>query len=514
MSYGERRSEPDVVYLMHTGWDDWFKYSTLYQVEYVDASGASRPIGATKIGRLGLLPAGKVTEPPPGARFPNPPESFDALDREFFSLGQDPEFYEALTEIAGEFRDQVLAGLRDIAYDPDLLEMAEAEDVTRVSLLRTVPLLTVREQFNRLAHGGAKLTPYNLQYHLAYTKTVPPPRVEFQVIPGSTPPTNIHVLIGRNGVGKSTFLNNLAEYLVRRSLEAEASTPQSLDSESSAEISNLVSVSFSAFDQFEPLSVPQDRLKRLTYHYVGLKKKRTKADDPEIIKGPRALATEMTQSSRICFEGARRARWLRGLRLLEADPIFAAAGIADVLEGADDVEEVLDAISPVFKLLSSGHKIVLLTITKLVEAVEEKSLVLLDEPEAHLHPPLLSAFVRALSDLLVNRNGVAVVATHSPVVLQEVPRTCVWKIGRTGDFTTLERPQIETFGENVGTLTNEIFGLEVTSTGFHRMLWDAANAHHSYEGALAVFDGQLGTEGKAILRAMVNALGSMSNVGS
>lgn len=48
--------------------------------------------------------------------------------------------------------------------------------------------------------------------------------------------------------------------------------------------------------------------------------------------------------------------------------------------------------------------------------------MLIDEPEGHLHPPLLSAFVRALSELLVNRNGVAIIATHSPVVLQEVPR--------------------------------------------------------------------------------------------
>jgi predicted ATP-dependent endonuclease of OLD family len=69
--------------------------------------------------------------------------------------------------------------------------------------------------------------------------------------------------------------------------------------------------------------------------------------------------------------------------------------------------------------MSSGHAIVLLTITRLVATVEEKTLVLLDEPESHLHPPLLSAFIRALSDLLYDRNGVAIIATHSPVVLQE-----------------------------------------------------------------------------------------------
>jgi hypothetical protein len=50
---------------------------------------------------------------------------------------------------------------------------------------------------------------------------------------------------------------------------------------------------------------------------------------------------------------------------------------------------------------------------------------------------------------------------------QEVPRSCVWKIGRNGETTWVERPTLETFGENVGTLIDEVFGLEVTSTGFH-----------------------------------------------
>ena len=72
--------------------------------------------------------------------------------------------------------------------------------------------------------------------------------------------------------------------------------------------------------------------------------------------------------------------------------------------------------------MSSGHAIVFMTITRLVEKVDERSLVLLDEPESHLHPPLLSALIRALSDLLVSRNAIAIIATHSPVVLQEVPQ--------------------------------------------------------------------------------------------
>jgi ABC-type sulfate/molybdate transport systems ATPase subunit len=159
--------------------------------------------------------------------------------------------------------------------------------------------------------------------------------------------------------------------------------------------------------------------------------------------------------------------------------------------------------SSIFRQLSSGHKIVLLMITRLVETVEERSLVLLDEPEAHLHPPLLSALVRSLSTLLSDRNGVAVIATHSPVVLQEVPKRCVWKMRRSGFTTSVDRPDIETFGENVGILTREVFGLEVTQTGFHRMLQEAVGSQGTYETAVRQFDGQLGGEAQALVRAFV-----------
>lgn len=329
--------------------------------------------------------------------------------------------------------------------------------------------------------------------------------MSFSVTPNSYPPSNIHVVVGRNGVGKSTFLNNLASFHVKRSADNKKTLAED------AEVANLVSVSFSAFDSFEPLTSSQDRTKGPTYHYVGLRIK----DDAERIKGPKAIATEMTKSARSCREDTRRARWVRALRLLESDPIFAAAGIADAADDEDDAA-FLETLTQTFKRLSSGHKIVLLTITRLVETVTEKSLVLLDEPEAHLHPPLLSAFVRALSDLLIDRNGLAVVATHSPVVLQEVPKECVWKFNRVGDITTVDRPLIETFGENVGTLTNEVFGLEVTSTGYHKMLLDVATEYSSegYEAALDALGGQLGNEGRSILRAMIETLRSRDHVGS
>jgi hypothetical protein len=184
--------------------------------------------------------------------------------------------------------------------------------------------------------------------------------------------------------------------------------------------------------------------------------------------------------------------------ILNSDPGFAELGLEAIQIGDD--EAIKDAVDT-FSRLSSGHKLVLLTTTRLVELVDERTLVLIDEPESHLHPPLLGSFIRALSNLLVQRNGVAVVATHSPVVLQEVPRSCVWVIRRTGHTITAERPKIETFGENVGIITNEVFQFEVTDSGFYRLLAEAAKTN-GYDEILSIFGGQIGAEGRAIARVL------------
>lgn len=98
----------------------------------------------------------------------------------------------------------------------------------------------------------------------------------------------------------------------------------------------------------------------------------------------------------------------------------------------------------------------------------------------------------------------AIIATHSPVVLQEVPAACVWILNRSGEVTTADRPPVETFGENVGTLTREVFSFEVTNTGFHNLIRAAVEQQQfDYDMVVAHFSGQLGMEARAIARSLV-----------
>lgn len=491
------------AFLLVDNWDD-FGFKTLYELVIFDSGGECHEIGYVKIGQFGM----QVNQRSPGI-----PNQFDELHEQFFSLGQDDSYYVDLNKLDSKLRDKVFRGLRDMALDLGLFDRALHEDVTGTSLLRFITHESVRGQFNRIALGGARLSRYEFKYiapNVARSH-VPPSGLDFAVIPESYPPTNIHVLIGRNGVGKTTILDNMAHAIIETDVDVSQFGKFSSEAtNTSAEhtFTNLVSVTFSAFDPFEPLPTRQNKSKGIQYAYIGLKHVGTsKEGRPLPPKSPTKLSKDFGQSILVCRQGARASRWRRALEMLEADPIFHDAGVAALASGSMDVEEeqMKSKARKLFNRLSSGHKIVLLTITRLIETVQEKTLILLDEPEAHLHPPLLSAFVRALSDLLINRNGVAIIATHSPVVLQEIPKSCVWKVRRTGKHVVAERPEIETFGENVGILTREVFGLEVTHSGFHKMLHDAVVEKRDYEAVVEQFGGEMGGEAKAIIRALIVA---------
>ncbi|GEM_PF-4266523 len=182
---------------------------------------------------------------------------------------------------------------------------------------------------------------------------------------------------------------------------------------------NVVAVSFSAFDDSDFLADRKQEGSSLGFSYIGLKG-RSRESSRARPKSPKALAEDFVKSLRLCRIGARAKRWRDVISILESDPIFKSIQIKSVIDADLDDEDARSRVLKIFNLLSSGHKIVLLTLTRLVEKVEERTLVLIDEPEGHLHPPLLSAMTRAISRLLVQRNGVAIIATHSPVILQEV----------------------------------------------------------------------------------------------
>lgn len=487
------------AFLYTDNWDDWGKYRTMFSLHVADEDGQVHQIGSVKIGQRGLQPAGRVSE---NHRAPSLPEHFDQLDDRYFSLGQGEDYYESLNELSEDLRSRVFKGLRDCAADLDIFRSYHDEDVMHESLLRDIRESNVTGRLNRLTRGDAKLTKFAFTYRLPPAGRAPPATMSFEVTPDAQPPTNVHVLIGRNGVGKTRCMRQLALALLGRESD-DGGSPGLIemlaeDTGGAVAFAGLVLVSFSAFDEFELKPKESDTM---TCQQVGLRQP-APANGSSMAKSFDDLGADFASSLKRCQSGVRAERWRTAVKTLEEDDLFAEADVTSLLDDEADTN-LKSRARKLFKRLSSGHAIVLLTVTRLVELVDERTLVLLDEPEGHLHPPLLASFVRCLSDLLGRRNGVAIVATHSPVVLQEVPQSCAWKLRRSGRTSIVERPTVETFGENIGVLTREVFGLQVTQSGFHRLLRNAVSNGSSYRTVLSKFEGQLGDEAKAIVQGLI-----------
>jgi predicted ATPase len=319
----------------------------------------------------------------------------------------------------------------------------------------------------------------------------------------------MHALIGRNGVGKTTFLNSMVKAVSPHGqtdasfyLKAPVISRKKMDPANY--FGSLISVAFSAFDPFDQPPPAEDKDGGFKYSYIGLTDhlKTREISTGKHLKTDEMLHEEFAESLVACFsENDRKTRWKQAIKTLEVDENFAEMRLLELAECSDF--DLREAALHRIKKMSSGHSIVILSMTLLVARVDEKTLVLFDEPESHLQPPLLSALMRSLAQLLKARNALAIIATHSPVVLQEIPKSCVWKVFRSKLASEKMRPEIETFGENVGTLTRDVFRLDVAKSGFHMVLADLVKAGGSYEQILKKLGGSLGYEGRGILKAMV-----------
>lgn len=481
----------NTVYLKIEKWND-YSFVTFFEVSLHDADGISHKLGGVRIGFKG-----QTTKTPTHKHLE---AIFNELPNEFFSLGSTIEYYENISALKEDIKNEILTALRDVIFLPNLIDEIRGEEVFSVSLLRDTSLATVRGQFTRALNKQPPLTEFNFKFRREATEKLGDISLGFKVEIESKPSTNIHAIIGRNGIGKTTLLNGMIEAITNPESENgkfyDIDLFSSSDPISSDYFSSLVSVSFSAFDPFDPPKEQPNPALGACYYYVGLK------NTDGNLKELSAVHEEFAGALLDCFRlPDRKERWLRAIKQLESDANFESMSLRNLARL--NKEQAEPEALQIIRLMSSGHAVVLLTITKLVAKVEEKTLVLLDEPESHLHPPLLSAFVRALSDLLLDRNGVAIVATHSPVVLQEIPKSCVWKINRIGKETNALRPNVETFGENVGVLTREVFGLEVAKSGFYSVLESDIQEGGSYQEILNKYKNQLGLEARSQLMALV-----------
>lgn len=468
-------SSTSVLYLRKDNWDD-FGFQTLYELRLFDSEGQMYDLGYCKIATIEGEEASL-------------PDECDSLPNNLFSLGQSTEYYEIMHSINPKLRDYLLEELNDVVNNSELRNSIQELKIFRISFLRGTSITTIKEQYRRILSGGETKINYNFEYELYENNTSEGYKLSFSVEPNSTPPSNVHVLIGSNGIGKTYLLKNMVKSLIN-----EDNEKGEFKQLSNNKFSGVVSVSYSAFDSFKPYKSRNG----FPYSYLGLKKD---ASNNISLKNIDDLAEDFYESLNFCFNVGRKETWLKSIKLLESD-LTLSGTIFFTLDIVSDENKQI--ILDNFRRLSSGHAIILLTITRLIEKVEEKTLVILDEPESHLHPPLVATFIRILSNILREKNAVAIIATHTPIILQEVSKNCVWKISRFGSSCNVERSRVETYGETIEKLTHEIFNLEIKKTGFYKDLSDDVNNNMTYENIISKYNNQLGFEARLLLRTLIN----------
>lgn len=512
-----QETEFPLIVLSRDYWND-VGYVTGFSLrlfnEFSDYSvGEYHSLGFLKIGKTGMFHDDEIAYQSRVAQTELPEGSFKSLTDDYFSVGQDVSYYNNIVKnFDREGREEIFKALRDVAYSQESFEIASQETVFSRALLRNLSKHTVLNEFRNVALDIEGI-PSKYQLVLELENEINKTPFVINVQPGSLPNTNLHALIGRNGVGKSYFFKSLIKMLSNSSNE----DPQDFFSSVNGieDISSIMAIDFSVFDSTMPKKdISADILRsKLRYTFIGFPfKSQYKQDkDSEIKKQfedlniffeDRAIENELIMEfmylSVLIFKKDNHLIMLNSvIKIVESDPMFEQNKVHEWFD--NNSKELERERLKKFYQLSSGHKICLLMLLEMVINIENNSLVLIDEPELHLHPPLLSSLIKAINHLLVLKNAVGIVATHSPVVLQEVSSNCVWIIERKKRQIEIKRPKMNTFGANLNEITREVFKLEVEKSGYEQLIKEVMKESDSVEEVFAKFNGHLSENAKLLI---------------
>ena len=238
-------------------WDDFGTQSQFY-LKFHDANGEIHEIGHVKILKEG---ESKTVLP----------DEFDELNSEYMALGQGLDFYSRLRSSCG--RDDAiiaLTALNDIAWKASLAESFETLPAFRNSILRENGAHKARRFGRAIILGQDFEESFSFTYNGRIPESDEPTEVTVNFDDSDLVPGRIVGVIGRNAVGKTQFLSQLANDLVqiRRTSEEKASQRDEKFNGQRPIFNRVITVSYSAFDKF---AVPSSGL--VSYVYCGIRSK-------------------------------------------------------------------------------------------------------------------------------------------------------------------------------------------------------------------------------------------------
>jgi len=452
-------------------WDD-FSFRTLFSLKFYDANKTERLIGDVKILNIN------------GDYVTQLPSEFDGLDDSFCSLGQTTTYYSYFQRLSSRKARSILWGLKDITLNSERYEKFKNLKGFDLSLIRFSEALSAfhfgvrlfnphysRDKLYERKPNLLESTSFVFQAWLENADT--PHEIEFKFDNDPWVPRRINVLIGKNGTGKTAFLVKLANCL---------SGWKPFDGEfplfNRPKFTKIFAVSYSPFEDFSKPNNQDDDKRTFSYKYCGIRDENDHINVNDLIDKSQENIIEILNND------YRRELFLEFLQLFSIDFKIFSKSVRDFIY-----------------YLSSGQRVLLFILSDIVANVSEKSLIIFDEPENHLHPNILSQLMIALRKILEKYNSYAIIATHSPIVLQDVPSDCVKILKRTLNTTHTSTLTIESFAENLTTLTEEVFETSLSNSNWANVLYKMAQ-ELPYEEALSLFKNPLSLNGQVYLKSL------------
>lgn len=389
-------------------------------------------------------------------------KAFSQLPDEFCSLAEDMSFYREIRAIFKNGYLSILKALNDVAFFPILEEKFDTLSSFQSSLIR------YDEQEQLLRQAKFLIDNYDLDnlYKFNYTYQSEENEVSAKFsFSENTSLERVYAIIGKNGVGKTRLISKLPIDIAKK--EADFFSPKI------PLFSKVIAVSYSAFDKFE---IP-DREAHFNYVYCGLRQKNAENKITTLSE------TELNDRFKLSIIEIQKRDRLREWEKI-CEKFFSTKEIELWLEkGPYSIDNIfkINAFEKSLKQFSSGQKIFIYIMTEILANIRLNSLIIFDEPETHLHPNGISQLINSIHMLAKKFRSFCIIATHSPIVIQGLLSKKVYILRNEDEVMSLSHPTIETFGENLTVLTEEIFGTRDVPSYFKEEIQNLIQKRYSYE---------------------------------
>lgn len=393
------------------------------------------------------------------------PNDFLRLPVEFCSLGQDERYYRNIKSRFGDSYESVFMALNDAAVFPQIDDAFRNTKYYSCLIRENEAERLIREaQLILQGRNVADRYRFKYRFHPIYAEN----DVEFEFnFRDKTRllPRRIYAVIGKNGVGKTLFVSQLPLDLSNK--DSDAFSP------AKPILSKVISIANSTFDNFKKA----ENTAKLNYFHFGLTKSVGGGQIPKTKDDFTAELLAATKKIRLYGRIDHLKKVLNKIVFTEAiDELFVTVSKND--------REVLDIdtskINKLLRTMSSGESTMLYLFMCLEADIRYDSLILLDEPETHLHPDAIAELLNALDDILEEYQSCCVMVTHSPLLIRELTSDCVYVMERDDKTVILRKPGVETIGSGLNTITDDIFGSRSVQRNYKKRISELAR-DYSYE---------------------------------